>query len=290
MKILVSNSTLNIFGGSEMWTYNVVEELLKRGYKVYVHTFEKGLLYRKILNLGAREYKKGTYDLGLLNHTDCIEFLRNDSNIKVAIQTCHGVYPHKEQPITGMDFYVSVSKEVQQHLKKKGFASEIIHNPCNLDRYKVKRTVHQIKSVLCLCQGIDAQKMVQQACKKLGIKCTVRSKFHKAVFEIEDEINKHDLIVGAGRGVIEALCCGRPAIVFDSRNYMGSKADGIVTSNNIETLLGYNFSGRAKSLKYSLSTLMHDIKSTKYDELLHAQSHILFDAVSVVDKYMNLCK
>ena len=47
-KILVANNYLNNFGGSETFTYTLIEELLKRGFEVEYFTFEKGLFSDKI--------------------------------------------------------------------------------------------------------------------------------------------------------------------------------------------------------------------------------------------------
>jgi glycosyltransferase involved in cell wall biosynthesis len=62
------------------------------------------------------------------------------------------------------------------------------------------------------------------------------------IFGAEDLNRFHnygDLVVGHGRGVLEAMACGKPALV------LGENGDGeLITPQNVENVAHFNFSGR----------------------------------------------
>jgi glycosyltransferase involved in cell wall biosynthesis len=60
------------------------------------------------------------------------------------------------------------------------------------------------------------------------------------VKEMPTLINRVDIVIGTGRGIREAMACGKPAISMDDLGY-----DGIVTPDNIRTFEYYNFMGRS---------------------------------------------
>lgn len=53
-------------------------------------------------------------------------------------------------------------------------------------------------------------------------------------------INDADIVIGTGRGVREAMACGKPVIALDAYGY-----DGLVTPENIQSLEYQNFMGRS---------------------------------------------
>jgi len=74
------------------------------------------------------------------------------------------------------------------------------------------------------------------------------NKFKNPVWDIEREIRQNELIISLGRGACEALSCGRPVLVLDSRPYQPLMADGLITPGNINEFSTCNFSGRYNKL------------------------------------------
>src|SRR3990167_8067335 len=114
MKILVGNNAFSNPGGSETYSYALIEELIRRGHHVEaIAKIGPGIVSKKINDLGVPVHFKpisGTFDLILASHSTSIAMLGNVKGFKV--QTCHGIFPSVEQPVPGMNAYVAISEEV----------------------------------------------------------------------------------------------------------------------------------------------------------------------------------
>jgi len=87
--------------------------------------------------------------------------------------------------------------------------------------------------------------------KSVAPKCV---NFLGFVKEMPAVINQADIVIGTGRGIKEAMACGKPAISTDNMCY-----DGIVTPENIETLEYSNFMGRS-GLPLKKENLLQDVQ------------------------------
>lgn len=283
-RILIATNHLDRLGGSETWTYTMAQEFLRRGWDVEVFTLQNGEIADR---LPIVENPTGEYDLILINHTTCLEALEDAKGRKVF--TSHGIYPEIEQPEEGADAYVAISEEVQKHMKAKGFEAEIIRNGIDCDRFKPKKKINtKPKKVLCMCQGEEAQANVKKACEELGLEFEETS---SRVWEIEDKINKADIVFTLGRGAYEAMACGRAVIVYDSRPYSPFKtADGIVTRLNAKKLAQANFSGRTNKLNWTVADIKREIK--KYKATMGEDNRKIalasFNVKKQAEKYINL--
>src|SRR5690606_35238485 len=104
---------------------------------------------------------------------------------------------------------------------------------------------------------------LSRACDKTGVKFLHFNKFKNPTFDIECEINKADLIVGIGRSVYDAMACGRPCIVFDSRDYNGNRADGYLVPDLFDEFVQFNCSGRYRNIRFNEDDLIREFE--KYD-------------------------
>lgn len=258
-KILVASARLDKLGGSETFTYTLIEELNRRDYiLVEYFTFEKGLVSDKIekrLGVSFKSLKK--YDLILANHNTCVNALYKFGYI---IQTCHGIFPRLEQPSPVANAYVSISTEVQNHIGRLGYPSILIPNSINLNRFKSINAINaKLSTVLSLCHSEDANKFVEKACVDLGVNFIKAFKYEDAVWNMEKKINQADLVVGLGRSAYEAMACGRPVVVYDNRSYFESCGDGYIRHN-----LGFSFqnncSGRYTKKHYSLNSFKEELQ------------------------------
>lgn len=292
MKILLTNNHLNRLGGSETFTYTTAKELADRGHDVEVFTFAPGIMSERIARFAkvvAAPDRSG-YDLMLINHTTCLAAVQGIPGFKVF--TSHGIYPAIEQMQQGADAYVSISEEVQQHSRNKGFSSTVIHNGIDCRKFKPNTGINEkLTSVLCLCQDPTAMEYVQEACKQLDVKFdAVRYPTHSS-FEVEEKMNEADLVISLGRGAYEAMACGRSVIVFDMRQYSPLKtADGIITPDNAREILKNNFSGRRFKMEWGLNELIAEMKKYDPDISTFNRNFALenFNIEKQVDKYFLL--
>ena len=283
-RILIATNHLDRLGGSETWTYTMAKEFERRGWKVEVFTLQNGELADK---LPIVEQATGEYDLILINHTTCIEALKDAKGKKV--MTCHGIFPALEQPVQGADYYVSISEEVHEHMKEKGFEATIIRNGIDCDRFKPKKKIEKkAKRVLCMCQGEEARENVRKACEEIGLEFDDTA---ERIWDVEGKINKADIVFTLGRGAYEAMACGRAVIVYDSRPYSPTKtADGIVTRKTAKEIAKNNFSGRRYKIRWTVPDIKREIK--KYKQEMGADNRSIalesFNVKKQAEKYINL--
>lgn len=262
MNILVANNQLIKTGGTENYTYAIIVELLRLGHRVEYFTFQKGEISERIESLGVKFKSKRIYDLIIANHNTTIQTLHKNGCI---IQTCHGTTPILEQPSEYANTYVSVSYEVQQHLREKNIESKLINNGIDCNRFIPKNEIHaKLTSVLSLCQSEEANQFISDCCNEINVTFKKLNKHIDNLWDIEKTINQSDLVVGIGRSVYDAMACGRTIISYDNRSYSKDFGDGYLNKENIGLSLKYNCSGRGSQKTFTKETFISELK--KYDK------------------------
>lgn len=258
MNILVANHLLRQTGGTQNYTFALIVELLRLGHQVEYFTFKKGVVSRKIEELGVRYKSRNSYDLILANHNTTLELLHRRGFI---IQTCHGMLPALEQPSKYADAHVSVTREVYDHLKTKGVESIIIHNGIDCRRFSSTRALNpQLRCVLSLCQTEEANALIREVCNQQQLTYLSADKTKNNIWEIEELINQADLVVGIGRSLYDAMACGRTVVSFDKRTYSSALGDGYLNAGNVREALEHNCSGRGIGRKLDAITLAEEFK------------------------------
>ena len=234
------------------------QEFIRRGHKVHVYTPIPNALWPFMPPFDP----SSRYDLGVLNHSNCLTFLRDKAIAKI-IYTSHGVIPQPEWPVDGADVYVAVSEEVRDGHKMEGYDARVIRNPVDLHRYRSTREPNKaLKSVLFLSNyGWTVEEMTRVAADGLDF---VRMGGAERRRDIEEWINSADLVVGLGRTVYESMACERNVVIHD---YQGG--DGFVTPQNMSEFRLKNCSGRTNRYKYTAQEL-RDVMD-KYDPDLGPQ-------------------
>lgn len=295
LTILVANNSLDSLGGSETFTYTIIEELIKYPeIKVEYFTFRRGEVSNNIEEtLGVEFMSLKKYDLILTNHNTCVDELYKFGFV---IQTCHGIYPKLEQPNSKADGFVSISQEVQNHLANRGFPSKIIFNSINLSRFYPKKDIaKKPTSILSLCHSEEANKVIENVCEGLNIKYLEAYKYKNPVWNIEDLINQADLVFGLGRSAYEAMACGRPVIVYDKRRYFPSYGDGYV-KDILGLSLMNNCSGRYSKRFFSTNDLISEVKKYEpkdqfyFREFVKNELDVRKNIVKYIEYYYSLKK
>lgn len=267
MKILIGQNHLHTIGGSETYTYTLVEELVRRGHHVDLVCNVPGTVSEIMKqNFKIRvNYVEREYDYCFLNHNTVVRgVIQNNIKSKKMFQVCHGTTPQLEQPYEGAGVeFISISQEVQKHLNSKGMDSVVIENGVNLQRFSEKETNTELTSVFSLAQSNSLNRLLKNVCDKKGIKFSYHNKHTNPIFNIENEIFKHDLIITLGRGAYEALACGKNVVIADQRSYQGALMDGFINSQNIKKLMLKNCSGRTNRKEVTEQSIWEELE--KYD-------------------------
>lgn len=263
--ILIGNYHLHLLGGSESFTYALGRELAERGYNVDVFSFRRGIVSEKMkpfARIVKRKALRHMYDLAILSHNATVQRMRRRAYC--IIQTCHGVHSSLEQPSKYADLHVAVSPEVHDHLLNQGFQSTVIYNSVDCDRFKPLSPIHDsLGHVLSLCQSVEANRMIQEACSRMGVHSSYFHKHENGTWDIEYPINRADLVISLGRGTYESMACGRSVLVYDQRVYANPCGDGLLTKDNVWELLRHNCSGRRYNRIFTVESLVEEM--SKYD-------------------------
>ena len=303
MKILFTNFRFNVLSGSETWIYTMIIECVRRNIETDLYIlqdvspkspFLKNDIIKKIKIYMGNNIPKENYDIIFANHTSTIDSLIKQHPRSKIIQTCHGIFPKLEQPYSGIKRHISITKEVENHLKNKNIDSELIYNCVDLNRFRPNKPISdKLINVLSLVQDNTALSIIRQACKILNLNLMQLSKAHKSILNIEDAINNADLVITIGRGVYESMSCGRNVISFDCRGYHTKipQGHGLLTSTEyIDEAILDNFSGRKNQKNMNLITLVNEMKkySPEYGNVCREYALKHFCVKDVVNKYISL--
>ena len=274
--ILVGINHLHSIGGSETYTYTLMKELITQHYNVslLVGSNMYGIMSEKIkkdfgitpINFNIKEEIRN-FDASFISHNSTIWKLllhRNKIKCKTIFQICHGIYPALEQPYgEPIRNYFSITEEVREHLNKKEISSHMVRNGVDTKRFSQTKSNKNLKNVLSLSQSTKFNSFLEEICKKNNWNFKSFNKHINPIFNIEDLIKESDLVVSLGRGVYEGMSCGKNVLVADWRDYQhfhGPIMDGLVTEENIKTLLFNNCSGRAKKIPINEKNITDEMK------------------------------
>jgi hypothetical protein len=302
MKILLTNFRFNVLSGSECWLYAMALEFKRQGHDVDLFITTKvsqtsPFLQNKLIkqmSIYSVNIPRKEYDIIFANHTITIKALLTYYKPSNIIQTCHGIYPPLEQPFRGIRGYISVSDEISHHLGKKGIKSRVIYNSVDCERFKPYKQINQkLTNVLSLVQDNKALGLIKKACTILKLNLKQYSKAHTSILNIEDEINNSDLVISIGRGVYEAMSCGRNVICFDCRGYYTRQPMGhglLKSVNEIKESLLDNFTGRNEKKYMDLNSLINEMKqySPVYGDICRKFVFENFNVQNAVEKYVNM--
>lgn len=293
MRILLTNNHLNTFGGTETWTYTMYKAFKKLGHEVVVFTLKTGGgISDKLDNIvtDLKNLKDTSFDLCVVNHNRCLSLVTRYVNASKVVFTCHGIYPTLERPVEGADKYVGISLETSNYITKLGFKSSgYIHNPIDLDEYcPTKELSNTPDTLLSFCQN---SKTIENL-RRLQFKINETKKGWLVRKLITPQmINEVDITCSLGRGVYESLACGRPVIVYDERSYNKIGCyDGVITKENIDSLLENNCSGRKNNLLFSAKQIMEEVRKSYVNDVDYYRSiaEDRFDSIKAATKYIEL--
>lgn len=264
MKILLTNNHLINPGGSETFTATLAKALQDMGHTVHVWALHQGDFVFQI-KPKVVEVPDPEYDLCLVNHNTCLEYLLLRKVAGIKIFTCHGIFPSIEKPVAGADAYVGISEEVQGHSNGCGYYTHLIRNGIDLARFSTDQPISQKPgTLLSLCQGEEAVNKLHAACVKLNIEFLAVPTDHSQRLKcVEGLIEKADIVVGLGRSCYEAMAMGRAVYVYDSRSYANPMADGWVQMPQYLEMRKHNCSGRRYRKTVEVYTLIEEL--SRYD-------------------------
>jgi hypothetical protein len=253
MKILCLHKEIVQPGGSETFMLSIIKELSNLGHIVNLFT-EKTSSYTEEFKPFCYIHEKPDIwqhyvpDFVICMHRPMAKYTLTMNCKKVYIS--NGILPIA-LGIEGFDKYFSVSEEVQHANKKLGFDSEILYNGIDLELFHPKKSSRKTLKKVLMISNHDPGVIhtVKEACDLKGLQFKhIGGRIWYT--HVQDFINESDLIVSLGRGIYEAMACGRNCIIYDYRG-----GDGFLTEENYHIYIKRNCSGRTGMFKWNARQL-----------------------------------
>ena len=262
-KVLLGNNTLDSFAGSEIWTYTLATELLRRGHEVVAFSPLLGKLAPRLEAVGIRCISSLAHAdepaVVICNHHDITIALRQRFPRAPIIATVHGTLHQglrnhellPEHPVTDfkVDQYIAVSEEVHGLLRRAyDIESVIIRNFFDLTRFSWSPVLPNafprriVVNDNYSTREDEANKVIEQVAAHYDAKLQFIGANFEETWDVEAVLRPSDVVVGMGRSVLEGFCMGKVALVHGRWG-----TGGILTQGTYDLLKQTNFSGRNSS-------------------------------------------
>lgn len=272
MKILITTHQMADFAGSEIYTYELARALKAAGHTVtvysrYIGSFEFLLAQAGIeLVSNLKELADRTFDIAHVHHhINALEVRLHFPKLPIFFLS-HGAKTFLENPppiAINITRYGAVSDLVAKNLRRQGIPKSLItpvNNIVDDELYTEESPINtRIKKALIISNRMDAEtvRRIESACTIAHIELTkVGSSFQRLdSFDIPAAINSVDVVFTIGRGVVEAMMCGRVPFVFDHRG-----GDGLMTPALYEDSAAFHFSGLYRGKKFTTTQIVRELK------------------------------
>lgn len=304
MRLLITCYRLDLTGSST-FTFTLASELKSRGVDIDVFSPFPEIMSNELISRGVRvirtvkQVASQRYTCIIAQHNILASMVRSIKPDVPMLFVSHGILRAQaflEQPPTkdaNIHKYIAVSEEVRKNLicahRIPADKIEIVRNFVDVNRFSPRSTIREKPEAVLLLSNRFTQNVldtIRDACAKLCLRLVVIGKTHR-VLDTESYIDKADIVISLGRGIMEAMACGRAAIVYD---YQGG--DGIITRSNIEEIRKHNFSGRRFRDKYDAPALVREI--VKYEKRMGIINRELIlnehSASLATNRIINICE
>lgn len=259
MKIITSSITLDR-SGTPTYTLTLYNELVSRGHEVVVFSPRLGALAGK---MGAVDSLVGVEkpDIILAQHKTCAIKLKNAFPSVPMILITHGIVPEEEQPPRiEVDYYIPVNEQNAENLISQYVDPdriEIIRDFIDTEEFKSTKPLADKPKVLFISnyKKWRAWQDLTRACSILGLEFKAVGAPYGRSRNVAETINNADLVVSWGRGVLEAMACGRPAISYNKRVGAGYITPEVYIENRT-----YNLGGVRSRYTFDWKELMGEIE------------------------------
>jgi glycosyltransferase involved in cell wall biosynthesis len=303
MDILITCYRLDLTGSST-YTLTLAVELKNRGHSVAVFSPFSEVIADEMRKQQISVYKNlqelasGQFSFIIAQHNILAVMVRSIMPEVPMIFICHGkllpqAYLEQPPPIDiDIRKYIAVSERIRDHLifnhRIPSHCVETVRNFVDTQKFLPRGEISQTPGVVLLLSNRCTHriyKTVKGACRKLSLKL-ITIGGNRQVINVEDYINKADLVISLGLGILEAMACGRAAIVY---GYLGG--DGMITQDNIDLLKKANFSGRVFQKNYNVEDLIREIKKYHWSMGKTNRAIVLreYNVSTAADKIIDIC-
>lgn len=299
MYILFTTHGLGEYAGTERFAQNYCSWLRLQGHEVRLYAPYLGVVAEEMIADGfmvtdkLADWQDEKFDVIHSQHNTTAILARSLFPETPLVFMAHGVLPELEQPPSidlGTGRFIAATEEIADNFKSYGIPEERIdtlRNVVDLGRFEPGGLVNRkLEKVLVVSNHLTPQveKIIAGACAELGVSWQHIGLPKNSVPDVENYINKADLVITLGRGVLEAIACERNVLVYDWNG-----GDGFVDMETFPIFRKNNFSGRTGRQNYTVAELVRELK--KYDPDLGKQLRSKYIAEHDAEKvYPNFLK
>ncbi len=279
MNILVVTKHLAEYAGSELFTRDLCLELARRGHRIVCFALEPGAVSSELAGRGItvvldlRTIPDAKFDVIHAQH-GVAALLAQSAFPKVPLAyVVHGVvsaFEHLPTIDLGVSAFGAVSEEVAEDTARRyGLpvsAVRIIRNPVNTERFSCERSLPAVpRQLLILSNHLtsEVRRTIETACERMNVTVSHVGLPENPQRSVERFICDADIVVTLGRGVLEAMSCGRNVIVYDRNG-----GDGFVDTESLFRFRERNFSGRTGRRRFTAESFGREL--AKYDPSISA--------------------
>jgi hypothetical protein len=303
LRILITNNTLAVRAGSELYVRDLAVALVRRGHFP--------MAYSPILGDVAAELRRATVPvvskLGDLNtapdlihgqhHLEAMSAMLHYRGIP-AVFACHGWAPWEESPpvFPAIQRYVAVDDLCRERLySTPGVRSEqveVLYNFVDLSRFVPRSELPKRPRTALVFSNYASEGIqldtIRRACARVGIQqvdvagaCSGRVIAEPGVF-----LPHYDLVFAKARCALEALASGAAVIVADF-----SGLGGMVSTENMHRLRALNFGVRTMQAHVlNEENLLRELERYDAEDAVRVSAWIRKDAdlEAAVDRWISI--
>jgi hypothetical protein len=254
MRVLLTNTTLAHYAGSELYLRDLAGVLVRRGHSP--------VAFSQVLGPVAEELRAASVpvidDLNDLtaapdvihghHHLETMAALLRFPGVP-AVFVCHGWVPWEESPPwhPRIRHYVAVSELLAERLTSSAVPSErveVLPNAVDLSRFRARRDLPPVPSRALVFDNYATEDtyvpLVRRVCERLGLSLDVVGLgVNRETRTPESLLPDYDLVFASGRGALEALAVGCAVVVCNA-----TALAGLVTTKDLHRMRRLNFGFR----------------------------------------------
>jgi O-antigen biosynthesis protein len=212
------------YAGVPTFVVTLSDELRRRGHDVTVFCPRVGRAGRPLegrLPVATNLSDLPVPDVMIAHHTTSAVALRSRFLEVPMVFLAHGVVsPESQPPPVRVDAFVAINEQTVDHLFARRIPLEqiaIVRDFVNVARFAPSSPLRDVPRVLFVSnyKKWKNHSALVRACAKLGFEFRAVGAPYGRSKHIERDMNNADVVVSWGRGILEAMACGRAVVSFD---------------------------------------------------------------------------
>lgn len=226
MRILLSAGSLDL-SGVPTYTLTLYNELVRLGHdvKVYCPQPATGKLAQQMSVMQMVPKDKDKPDIVFAQNRECARVIHGHySNDVPTVFISHGIGQLEEPMPQTAHHYVAVTEEVRERLIVTGIEEkkiDLVRNFVDLDRFRPRGTPQSGALYVSNHGRWHSYAVVWAACAETNFSLRACGAPYGRTHAIEYDIAQAEVVISRGRGVLEAMACGRPVVMFDKGDGYG---------------------------------------------------------------------